>query len=432
MSLKDIVNVTITRATATVSQVGFGTVNILGTNKAFIPLIKFYADQTEVLADFSSTDPEAIAASDAFAQSPRVTQIAISRRETSDVTTITIDVAVDNTNYTCTINGTAFTIDSGGSATVDSIALALITAINAGSEPITAATATSPYTLTADVVGIAYSVTVDISQSMAFTTTQTIGDDLAAINEADSDWYGLVLTSRNKADVLAAADWTEGEIKLFGTASDDVDIKDTTDAADTTTIAAVFKANSYARSFIFYHALAATEFADSALLGKILPFDPGSYTAKFKTLSSITVDKLSTTQQKNILDKNANVYVTVSSNNIVCDSTVSEPEFIDTIVFVDWLTARMSERIFLLFLNTLKVPYTDSGIALIEAEIVAQLQDGQAVGGIATDPPFIVTVPLAADVSPVDKAARQLTGVSFIATLAGAIHSVTINGTVEV
>ena len=117
MALTDIVNVTITRATATVSQVGFGTVNILGTNKAFTPLIKFYVDNTEVLADFLSTDPEAIAASDAFAQSPRVTQIAISRRATSDTTVITVDTVVNDTLYSITINGTLFTFTSDGTAT---------------------------------------------------------------------------------------------------------------------------------------------------------------------------------------------------------------------------------------------------------------------------------------------------------------------------
>ena len=41
-----------------------------------------------------------------------------------------------------------------------------------------------------------------------------------------------------------------------------------------------------------------------------------------------------------------------------------------------------------------------------------------------------MTVTRIADIDPADRAARNLTGVSFQAQLAGAIHKVTITGTV--
>lgn len=429
MSTTDgIVTVNISTAGPSISRVGFSTINVFGTNKAFSTLSKRFANNTEVLSLFLSTDKEAIAASDIFAQNPTVPDILISRRDTNDVTTITVDTVVDNTNYTCTINGTAFTIDSGAGASADSIALALITAINAGSEPVTAATATSPYTLTADVAGVAYSVKVDLNQSMVFTTIDTNANDLANIDEEDDDWYGLVATSRVEQDQLDVASWVEGELKFFATASDDTDIPDTTDAADTTSLAAQFKALSYRRTELIYHTKASTEFIDAANLGKILPLDPGSYTKKFKNLASVTVDKLSTSQKTNISAKNANHYTTVAGLNILREGTVSVGEFIDVIIFIDWLQVRMEERIFVTLTNTPKVPFTDPGIAAIEADIVAQLQDGVAVGGLAADPPFTVTVPLAADISAGDKASRTLNGVTFQGTLAGAIHFVIING----
>jgi len=431
MSTTDgIVTVNISTAGPSISRVGFSTINVFGTNKAFSTLSKRFANNTEVLSLFLSTDPEAIAASDIFAQNPTVPDILISRRATSDVTTITVKTpAIDNIDYTCTIDGTVFTFNSGGSATEDTIAVGLVAAIEAGSGVVTASGAASPYTLTADASGVAYSVKVDANQSSAFTTIDTNANDLANIDEEDDDWYGLVATSRVEQDQLDVASWVEGELKFFATASDDTDIPDTTDAADTTTLAAQFKALSYRRTELIYHTKASTEFIDAANLGKILPLDPGSYTKKFKNLASVTVDKLSTSQKTNITAKNANHYTTVAGLNILREGVVSVGEFIDVIIFVDWLQVRMEERIFVTLTNTPKVPFTDPGIAAIEADIVAQLQDGVAVGGLAADPPFTVTVPLAADISAVDKAARILNiPDAFQGTLAGAIHFVTING----
>jgi len=71
-------------------------------------------------------------------------------------------------------------------------------------------------------------------------------------------------------------------------------------------------------------------------------------------------------------------------------------------------------------------------VAVVEADVRAILDLGIAKGLIASTPAYTVSVPLAADVSSANKIARNLPDVTWEATLAGAIHHVTITGRVTV
>ena len=113
-------------------------------------------------------------------------------------------------------------------------------------------------------------------------------------------------------------------------------------------------------------------------------------------------------------------------------------EFIDVIRGRDWLTARLRERIFGLLINARKVPFTNAGIDQVTSEVSAQLTEGIGAGYLSPDNlegqdvPFVVTAPTAQEVSKADKIARLLPNVAFEATLAGAIHAVQINGSIQV
>src|SRR5690606_13828922 len=107
--ISDIVSVTITRETPILTQVGFGTLMILGTNKVFNERIKFYSELEELTDDgFATTSQEYIAANSVFSQSPRPRSLAIGRRSTDTVVATVTDAVMGN-DYTVTINGTDFT-----------------------------------------------------------------------------------------------------------------------------------------------------------------------------------------------------------------------------------------------------------------------------------------------------------------------------------
>ena len=429
MSLSEIVNVSITRQTKSVSRAGFGVVLIAAPHVVTTNRVDYYTSATAMTdAGFETTDPVYIAGSAAFAQNPAPTKIAVGRRQVDSVG-VSIDNVVDNTQYTVTINGTDFSFTSSGTATDTGIATGLVSAINAGSEPVTATDdADGTLTLDADVSGTAFSVSVDSNQSIEkpLTAADTITNDLDAIKTEDDDWYGLVVTDHTQSVVESAASWTETNKKLFISSSDASGVLD---SGSTTDVAYNIQNSSYDRTAIVYNATPA-DFPEAAWFGRMLPKDPGSATWAYKTLSGISADDLTATQSKAVHDKDANTYEAIGGVNVTRYGTVGSGEYLDVIRGIDWLEARMQERIYSRLVNNDKIPYTNKGIAVIENEIRGQLQDGIAAGLLASDPAFTVTVPDSADVSSTDKANRELNNVEFEATLAGAVHKITIQGVV--
>ena len=111
MPLSNIVNVQITRETQSVSEVGFGTLMVLGANKNWNDVIRQYSDLQEVANDFNSYDLEYIAAQDYFSQPITPTLLYIGRR-TVDTVGIDVETSMPAKEYTATINGTNVTINS--------------------------------------------------------------------------------------------------------------------------------------------------------------------------------------------------------------------------------------------------------------------------------------------------------------------------------
>ena len=56
-------------------------------------------------------------------------------------------------------------------------------------------------------------------------------------------------------------------------------------------------------------------------------------------------------------------------------------EWIDVIRFRDWLKADMQTRVFQVLKSNRKVPFTDSGIGLVEGAMERSLKEGQDIGG---------------------------------------------------
>jgi hypothetical protein len=172
-------------------------------------------------------------------------------------------------------------------------------------------------------------------------------------------------------------------------------------------------------------------FLESAWAGGQLPKTPGSITWKFKTLNGITPDILTTIAVNNVKGKNCNVYETIAGINMMHEGVVSSGEFIDIIRGVDWIQARISERVFTLLVNAEKVPYTNPGIEMIKTEINAVL-DQAVENNILVENTIVITAPDVSDISPTDKANRFLPDIKFSAILAGAIHKTKIDGKLSV
>ncbi len=257
---------------------------------------------------------------------------------------------------------------------------------------------------------------------------ETFVEALQECVDTDNDWYGLAVDTVDAATIVLIAAWVEARTKIYIARSADADILTTA----TDDVASTLDAAEYDRTAVMYHSIAAAgnQYIDAAWLGDCLPRDPGSQTWMFKTLNGITFDGLTAAQKDNALGKNANTYQRIAGVNVTQQGTMAGGEYIDIIRGIDWLTARIKERIFTRLINAPKIPYTNKGIAIIEAQVREQLDIAVDRQLIAPEPEYTVTVPDVLDTDELDRQNRQLKEVDFRARLAGAIHYVEIRGAV--
>lgn len=169
-----------------------------------------------------------------------------------------------------------------------------------------------------------------------------------------------------------------------------------------------------------------------ALASSRISQDAGSTTWKFGTLSGITADSLTATEQANLELYNANHYLTYGGVSLPAQGKLSTGRFIDVQQGADWISVNMTADIFDLLQSAApkKIPYTDKGLEQIAGTVRSRLRLAVDAGILAEDPAPAVTVPKTSTQAAVDKAARVVKGISFTGTLAGAVHKVVLTGQV--
>src|SRR5690606_3619384 len=163
--------------------------------------------------------------------------------------------------------------------------------------------------------------------------------------------------------------------------------------ASETDIGFLLSQGGYSRTSLMYSPFADTEYPEAAWVGRELIEVPGSNTWAFKRLEGVSVTKLTDTQINALENKEVNYYITVKGAPITQTGRTSSGEFIDIMIGVDWLHARIQESIFYRMINRKKIPMTRAGAALIESEIRSVLGTAVANGLIADDTPYTVISP---------------------------------------
>lgn len=434
MGIESIVDVQISRATAQIEQAGFGRAMTLSEHTKFVERVRLYTSLTAVAEDFIATDPEYIAAQKYFSQDLKPVDIMIGRAEAfvAQVVTVVVDT-LEDADYTVTINGVDFTYVPGGvPASKTVVVAALMAAINGGTEPVTASlTGTPPnedLVLTADNAGESFTYAVTANMTPTLTTPNSgIAENLDAIiasGDLGKQWYALISMYREKRNIKAGAAWIEANKRIYIACSDDADVK--TSATDD--VASELQDAAYARTAFLWSGDQAN-YPEAAWLGGMLPTNPGSATWAFKTLAGITIDELTDTEIGYLRAKNANYYNEVGGVNITREGNVAEGEWIDVIRGIDWIEARMEENIYGLIVTVPKIPFTNPGIAQVSNQMEQILQQAVTRNILVS---YVISLPKAEDFTQIQKQTRILTGITFVGTLAGAIHAITITGTVSV
>jgi hypothetical protein len=270
----------------------------------------------------------------------------------------------------------------------------------------------------------------------------------ATLNAIEEDigpegFYTLNIESRTKANILLAAAWAEARggsaPKLFVAQTADTEAL----AGTAENVMLELQDAEYHRTACIYHrfsdstegSIATDGYLDGAWSSRCGAFDldgPGGRgTWAFKRLSGITADPLTSAQATNIYDANGNVFGRTKGLSFASKGTVASGRFIDTMTSLDWGRVRIGEAMLAEFVSEPNViPFTNAGINRCAAVAQRILELGVRNGHFSGDHPRVISKPEVVDVPTADKVARHLRLTGTV-TLAGGIHQVTYNITVE-
>lgn len=444
MALSEIVNVSIQAGTVNPARAGFGVPLILAYHDAWATdEVRAYTTFSSVATDFSSTSATQrtvyLMAAAMFSQDPRPTTIKIGRLAapaTGQVTTIDgndmasgVDIVGSVTSPDGTVTAISVTWNTSLALTLADLRtdLSAITDLTAG------AATSGVMASAADNAGeqFYYDFTTEGVDVRDTSATWAYDTRLDALLNIDPEFYAVMVENNSPVNMDFVARWclTNDRMCGFGpqyTKPAAFVSGEFSAGADYTAL----MANDAAWGL--FTAEPRSTFKEAAWFSNMLPRDPGSATWAYKVLDGIGADTWTPTERALIEASahKANHYAAEASIGITRPGKMFGGEWIDVVRGLAWLEARMEERIFAALVNNPKIPYTDSGISIIGAEVSAQLQEAEDRGVI--DSGWTVTLPTAAGQATADRAARILRDLDFAARLAGAIHTVNIAGTVTV
>ena len=263
------------------------------------------------------------------------------------------------------------------------------------------------------------------------TAGTTITDELDSLTIEHDDFYFLLSSSRTQSDLEECASWASANGKLF------VGQNDITD--DVSTITTMAENIVSENAVIYAHDGGTAEedpFVDGAIVGRIAPMQPGNTTWKFKQLSGVPVATFSNADISTLEDANVNTIVKKGGIVQTSEGLTTAGGFADITRAKAWLKARIEEAVQFELYNAEKLSYDNTGIAVIVSALKSVLKQGVERRIIALNKDgkgmWTVKAPTRADIPSNDIANRILPDIDFEATVAGAIHSVNINGVLKV
>lgn len=175
----------------------------------------------------------------------------------------------------------------------------------------------------------------------------------------------------------------------------------------------------------------------TALMAKTNSKPVGSYTYKNMTLKGVYADEgITKTQLDEYHNVNVNAYVHKSGYDVTSEGRTTNGEYLDILDSKDWIISQIKYQLQQCLIINDKISYDNNGISLLESIVVNVLQDAYNNGMIAlTDdgsPAYTVNFAMRSETKASDRELRQYVEGKFSFDLAGAIHTVTVNGIINI
>jgi hypothetical protein len=441
--ISDHVHVTINVDSLSIEQANFGIPLLAAYHTVFPERVRTYNGNTGLsglLSDgFTTASAVYKMAAALLAASPKVETFKVGRLanvHTQDVElemtsavedqVVTVDI-VDELGVSHPIS---YTI--GAAETTTTVATAVAALINGALTNATATPTAENIQVVADNPGDVFFYSNNANCNLTDETPDPggggIAADLAAIDLADSTWYGVILDVSSAAIIAATAGYVETLRRQYFAQTQDSEVP-TSGSGD---IATTLQNAARLRSPIIYHHgpnASLAEYPAAGWVGKTFPLDPGSQTFAFKTLSGVTPGTMTPDQLTNLKAKNCNMYLRIAGVNITRYGNAPDGSWIDVTRFTDWLQARIEEVLFTLMAGLPKLPYDDDGVDLIRGGIFGVYSEGADNGGAELSD-FTFSAPLAAAQTPADRTARKMRDIQFGGRLTSAIQEIYVTGNI--
>lgn len=243
--------------------------------------------------------------------------------------------------------------------------------------------------------------------------------NVAVTEIADKNWRQLILGNREDGDAALVSEAVETlDNKMFFVSCDSLE-----------EIATVFNMERDRSVAFLYNNT--SSYAEAALVGASAGRAAGSFTYKNLILKGIDPLVKTAAEIKSLHQTGGITFVTKAGDNVTTEGITTSGEYIDVIDSKDYIISQIEYRVQKLLNNAAKLPYTNAGIAAIESEVVGVLNDAYNNGMIDEEdgaPAYTVNFKTREEMSAADRASRIYKGGNFTFKLAGAIHTVTING----
>lgn len=240
--------------------------------------------------------------------------------------------------------------------------------------------------------------------------------------------------SREEVNLLALAAAVNAADRIHVHATQSPDVVVPSAVAD---IASLLQDAAYDTTITLYSKAADSNFAEGGIVGAMAAIQAGVSTLEDKTLVGVVSDNLTATERLACEQKNVAYYSPIAGVNSVFNSKVASGQFLDTILFTQWLKARIGEALY----GTIKreseagrkVSFDGAGGAKLRSSIYNNVINiGLANGSISRDIEPIVRTPTREEVSEADRAGRILNGVVVEVLYSNAVHKVNVRAYVNI
>lgn len=246
-------------------------------------------------------------------------------------------------------------------------------------------------------------------------------DALNTLIQTHNDFYYLVSVEHGDDEIAALAEWTSTQEKIYAAST------------SSETLYAMLS-GLYDNVFLLVHDQP-RQYPAEGLVAQLAPLPIGSYTWTFKTIQGVSPVSYDATKINDIHANHACTYIREGGVNITSHGVATSGEYIDIIQSTHFIKARMTEAVFRLLATNPKIPYTDTGIAMVVAKVDEVLKQAFKQGIIADEngePLYSITVPTRAEIPANTRAQRILPDIEWSATIAGAVEKVEIRGVLTI